>query len=864
MRDREFKLSAIVNHSPSMLSLKHPDGRYALANPNLQRIHHCGEDQIVGKTDFDLYPEEVARIYRANDELVLRTRNRHSIEEIVPVEGQARTFLSYIFPVLDAAGAACFICRISIDITARKQTEQALDNHREHLEVMVAARTIELSRAENEQRRLNRALRLLGDCNRALILARDENQLLDELCRLVVESGGYQIVWFGVAENDAAKSVRQVARAGDDHGYLSTLQISWDDENPRAHGPTGTAVRTRTTQCCQNCLANPQMSPWNEAMIATGIQSTAALPLIADYRLLGVLSIYSAAADSFAPDELKLLEELAGNIAFGLQALRARIELARYHHHLEERVAVRTREIAALNSELLAKANDAEAANRAKSAFLATMSHEIRTPLNAVVGLSGLLNDSPLDRRQRDHVDKIQLSARALCALIDDILDFSKIEAGALQLEPAPFSLNAILRTTAAILSVAVGNKPIEVLFDVAPDVPDGLHGDARRLQQILLNLTGNAAKFTATGVIVLSVRLLSRSADQASLQFCVRDTGIGISPEQQARIFEVFTQGDASTSRRYGGAGLGLAISARLASLMGGRIEVESTEERGSKFCFSLALGLSDQRALTPPVESLGDLRILIVDDHPLAREILGRTCAACGWQVTAVASGAAALDELRQSAAAGRDYDLMLLDWRMPELDGIAMLRQAYATPGIGLPLVVLMAATPELEQAVAASDDLHLDGIVAKPATPATLFDAVRRAYSGENVELPAEVVAPPRRLAGKRLLVAEDNELNQQVIEQILSRAGAEVVIASNGLAAVEALRSSAAKFDAVLMDIQMPVMDGYAATRVIRDELGRAELPIIAVTAYAQTADREKSRAAGMSGHIVKPIDVDSL
>ncbi|HET6719148.1 MAG TPA: response regulator, partial [Rhodocyclaceae bacterium] len=343
-----------------------------------------------------------------------------------------------------------------------------------------------------------------------------------------------------------------------------------------------------------------------------------------------------------------------------------------------------------------------------------------------------------------------------------------------------------------------------------------------------------------------------------------VRDTGIGIPAEKLDMVFERFTQADASTTRRYGGAGLGLAISARLATLMGGRIEVDSGQERGSEFCLSLTLGLSEQRAVSPPAEQLGDLRLLIVDDHPLAREILGRTCAACGWQATAVGSGAAGLAELRQSAAAGRDYDLMLLDWRMPELDGIAMLRQAYATPGIGLPLVVLMAATPELEQAVAASDDLHLDGIVAKPVTPATLFDAVRRAYSGERVELPADGTEPPRRLAGKRLLVAEDNELNQQVIEQILSRAGAEVVIVANGLAAVEALRPPTAHFDAVLMDIQMPIMDGYAATRVIRDELGRSGLPIIAVTAYAQSEDREKSRAAGMSGHIVKPIDVDSL
>jgi len=536
---------------------------------------------------------------------------------------------------------------------------------------------------------------------------------------------------------------------------------------------------------------------------------------------------------------------------------RAAEELEKHRNHLADLVTSRTLE--------LATAKDAaEAANRAKSIFLATMSHEIRTPLNAVVGLSGLLADSPLDRRQRDYAENIQLSAQALCALIDDILDFSKIEAGALRLQAAPFSLNAILRTTAAIVSMGTRGKPIEALFDVAQDVPDVLIGDSLRVQQILLNLTGNAVKFTEAGVIVVSVRRLAEETGQVTLQFSVRDTGIGIPPEHLGKIFEVFTQAKPSTSRIYGGSGLGLAISDRLADLMGGRLEVDSAVKWGSEFRFTVTLAMGEGAPTAPAAEDLPGLRILIVDDHPLARAVLTKACAAFGWLATAVDSAVAGLEELQRSGAEHRDYDLLLLDWRMPRIDGLEMLRQAYAAPDIALPLVVLMASNFELAQAAAASDDLQIDGILAKPVIPASLLEAVARAHSGDLSGLIPVAGRTDRRLAGMRLLVAEDNDLNQQVIEQILSRAGAEVVIVDNGLAAVEALRSPEACFDVVLMDVQMPLMDGYTATRVIREELGRVDLPIIAVTAYALPEDREKSRCAGMTGHIVKPIDVEDL
>lgn len=331
-------------------------------------------------------------------------------------------------------------------------------------------------------------------------------------------------------------------------------------------------------------------------------------------------------------------------------------------------------------------------------------------------------------------------------------------------------------------------------------------------------------------------------------------------------QIFDVFTQVDSSTTRQYGGTGLGLAISARLARLMGGQIGVDSVPGEGSEFHFVVKfaiLALADCDATAAEKVPSG-LRILIIDDHPLARDILQRTCTAFGWQATALDSGLAGLDELRRSAAEGRDYDLMLLDWRMPGMDGVEMLRQAYAASDIGLPQVILMPSVWELAQAAAESDDLYFDGILAKPMTPETLLEAVRRTHAGDFTGILPSTEKTDRRLAGMRLLVAEDNAINQQVVEQVLNRAGAEVMIVANGLAAVNALRSSGTQFDAILMDIQMPVMDGYTATRIIREEMGRHCLPIIALTARALQEDREKMWAAGMVGHLVKPIDIDDL
>ena len=554
---------------------------------------------------------------------------------------------------------------------------------------------------------------------------------------------------------------------------------------------------------------------------------------------------------------------LRGTVQDITERKQAQNELDLYRNDLEALVSSRTLE--------LEQARDAaESANRAKSDFLATMSHELRTPINAVIGLTRLLGDSPMGQRQRDHADKILLSAEALQILIDNILDFSRIEAGKLQLEHQAFSLDAILRTTATVIGIGLGDKPVEACFDIAPDIPDMLVGDSMRLQQVLLNLTSNAIKFTDTGTVVMQLRCQasSTSTSKVALQFTFSDTGIGIPVAQQTTIFEQFTQADTSTTRLYGGSGLGLAISKRLADLMGGTIKVDSTPGTGSSFCFCVELERGASQSLT--VRPLAGLRVLIVDDHPIARTLLSRPCIASGWHVTTCDSGASALTELQRSAAAGEDHDVLLLDWDMPGMNGADLLRRARAIDALLLPATILLAPMGKLEQVAATTADLGIDRIAAKPLLPAALLETIRQTCLGELGTMFSALATTNQdnRLAGMHFLVAEDNLINQTVIEQTLTGAGASVELACNGQAAVATLRQAAlrqaAPFAAVLMDIRMPVMDGYEATRQIRAETGMAGLPIIALTASARRQDRESFRQAGMSGVIAKPLDVGDL
>jgi two-component system sensor histidine kinase/response regulator len=497
------------------------------------------------------------------------------------------------------------------------------------------------------------------------------------------------------------------------------------------------------------------------------------------------------------------------------------------------------------------------------------MSHEIRTPMNAIIGMAHLALRTSLDAAQHDYVTKILGAGQHLLGIINDILDFSKIESDRLTIESVDFDLEKVVAGVTDVIAHRAASKNLELLVDLDARLPAGFRGDPLRLGQVLINYASNAVKFTEEGSVVVRVKQVAESERDILVRFEVEDTGIGLTPEQIGRLFQSFSQADASTTRKYGGTGLGLAISKRLAELMGGEVGVESTPGRGSMFFFTARLerGEVTRRRHVPQPEVRGR-RLLVVDDNPLALQTLAEILRTMTFRVDEAASGVDALAAIDRAAHAADPYAVVFLDWRMPALDGIETAQRIAAASGAAPPRRVLVTAYGR-EDVFRESDSVGFDAILLKPVTPSLVFDATMRALCGTDEGTDRALTSPLRersgdlgRLQGARVLLVEDNELNQQVALELLGAVGVETSVAANGEEGVRSVEQF--EYDLVLMDLQMPVMDGLEATRQIRGLPACRALPILAMTANAMAGDRERSIAAGMNDHITKPIDPDEL
>jgi len=815
-QERE-RLQTLVNHLPDVIFIKDTAGRFLLTNPALVKLYGAkSANDMIGRSDSDFIPASVAEHFAMDDRQVMNSGvaliDRE--ESNVDTEGHPLWMMTSKIPLRDSDGQLIGLVGIGRNITRQKLAEQ--NARRQAMEAGLLHQSTTLAREADSLEEL------LKGC-------------INIVCRLTSWSIGHAYLPRN-ADGETELVPTGIWTSDDQHSLNELQAMTQTTRDDGGCDIPSMILRTKQPEWISD-VATGIRGPRQEILQRLAVCSACGFPVVIRDELVAVLEFFSF--DHLDRDDnlLAILGSVGEQI--GRMMERRRAEEA-----------------------LRAAWDAANAASQAKSDFLANVSHEIRTPMNGIIGMTELLLDTELSPVQLEYLKIVQASGESLLELINDILDFSKIEAGKMELDTVPFDIREVLGDTMKSLSLRAHSKSLEIAFAVAPNVPQTLIGDASRLRQIVVNLVGNAIKFTSTGEVVLAVEAGTPVGDQLIVSFTVTDTGIGIPSEKLDEIFKAFHQADTSTTRRYGGTGLGLAISRRLVELMDGEIQCHSVVGQGSTFHFTARLavatdGSADSRNRT---DAVTDTPVLIVDDNATNRRILLDILHNWGMLPMAAESAEQALTFLKEAHSRGEPFRLVISDVNMPDVDGF-MLAQQIRDDADLRPIPMIMLTSGGRMGDAAKRQQLKIAGSLMKPVKQSELFDAIVNISSGsrhvQTESLSAET--QPQTTNPLRILLAEDNLMNQTLATGILSKLGHSVTIANNGQEAVEACKSG--QFDVVLMDIQMPIMDGFSATAAIRDYEAKTGVstPIIAMTAHALKGDRERCLAAGMDDYLSKPI-----